>query len=99
MMLGGGAGPDGASFGRLTAKIPARRIPEAVTRMLRLYEDERTTGETRHRVLPAGRHRPRARGVADLEQMTAEDVLPADFIDPGEDHAFNPEVMDGECSA
>ena len=31
--------------------------------------------------------------------MTAEDALPADFIDPGEDHAFSPEVMDGECSA
>ena len=37
--------------------------------------------------------------LADLEKMTAEDALPADFIDPGEDHAFNPEVMDGECSA
>ena len=99
MMLGGGAGPDGASFGRLTAKIPARRIPEAVRRMLRLYEDERTTGETATafflRVDPI--HARAA--VADLERMSAEEALPADFIDPGEDHAFNPEVMDGECSA
>jgi sulfite reductase beta subunit-like hemoprotein len=99
MMLGGGAGPDGASFGRLTAKIPARRIPEAVTRMLRLYEDERETGETATafflRVDPA--HARAA--VADLEKMAAEDALPADFIDPGEDHAFNPEVMDGECAS
>jgi sulfite reductase beta subunit-like hemoprotein len=99
LMLGGGAGQDGASFGRLTAKIPARRVPEAVDRLLRLYEQERTAGETApaffHRVDPA-----RAReAVADLEKMTAEDVLPADFIDPGEDHAFSPEVMDGECSA
>ena len=31
--------------------------------------------------------------------MTADDALPSDFVDPGEDHAFNPEVMDGECSA
>ena len=46
MMLGGGAGQEAASFGRLTAKIPARRVPEAVDRMLRLYEEERTTGET-----------------------------------------------------
>jgi hypothetical protein len=37
--------------------------------------------------------------LADLEKMNPEDALPADFIDPGEDHAFNPEVMDGECSA
>ena len=99
LMLGGGAGQDAASFGRLTAKIPARRVPEAVDRLLRLYEEARTPGETApaffHRVDPA-----RAReAVADLEKMTAEDVLPADFIDPGEDHAFSPEVMDGECSA
>ena len=99
LMLGGGAGQDSASFGRLTAKIPARRVPEAVDRLLRLYAEERTDGETApaffHRVEPA-----RARqAVADLEKMTAEDVLPADFIDPGEDHAFSPEVMDGECSA
>jgi sulfite reductase (NADPH) hemoprotein beta-component len=99
LMLGGGTGQDGASFGRLTAKIPARRVPEAVDRLLRLYEAERAVGETApaffHRIEPA-----RAReAVADLERMTPEDALPADFIDPGEDHAFSPEVMDGECSA
>jgi len=99
VMLGGGAGQQTASFGRLTAKIPARRVPEAVDRLLRLYQDERNTGET----APAFFQRvdtARARAaLADLEQMTPEDALPADFIDPGEDHAFNPEVMDGECSA
>ena len=99
LMLGGGAGQDSASFGRLTAKIPARRVPEAVDRLLRLYEEERTDGETApaffHRVEPA-----RARqAVADLEKMTADDALPPDFIDPGEDHAFSPEVMDGECAS
>jgi sulfite reductase beta subunit-like hemoprotein len=99
MMLGGGAGSDGASFGRLTAKIPARRIPEAVDRMLRLYEEERTTGETAPAFfLRVDQARARA-AVADLERMTADDALPADFIDPGEDRAFSPEVMDGECSA
>jgi sulfite reductase beta subunit-like hemoprotein len=99
LMLGGGAGPDGASFGRLTAKIPARRIPEAVNRMLQLYQEEREAGET----APAFFHRvdtARARAaVADLERMTAEEALPPDFIDPGDDHAFNPEVMDGECAS
>jgi sulfite reductase (NADPH) hemoprotein beta-component len=99
MMLGGGAGPEGASFARLTAKIPARRVPDAVERMIRLYEEERTAGET----APAFFRRidlARAKAaVADLEKMTLEDTQPPDFIDPGEDAAFNPEVMDGECSA
>jgi sulfite reductase beta subunit-like hemoprotein len=98
VMLGGGAGQQAASFGRLTAKIPARRVPEAVDRLLHLYQDERTTGETAttffQRVDPA-----HARAVlSDLEKMAPEDALPADFIDPGEDHAFSPEVMDGDCS-
>ena len=75
-------------------------MPEAVDRLLRLYEEERTAGETRTCLFPARRHRrARVRRVADLEQMAAEDAMPADFIDPGEDHAFSPEVMDGECSA
>jgi sulfite reductase (NADPH) hemoprotein beta-component len=99
LMLGGGQGQDGASFGRLTAKIPARRVPEAIDRLLHLYEDERSYGES----APTFFHRvdiARAKAaVADLEQLTPEDVLPQDFIDPGEDQAFNPEVMDGECSA
>jgi hypothetical protein len=67
--------------------------------MIRLYEQERTTGET----APAFFRRvelTRAKAVlADLEKMALEDTEPADFIDPGEDVAFNPEVMDGECSA
>src|SRR4029078_4935450 len=99
LMLGGGGGQDGASFGRLTAKIPARRVPEAVDRLLRLYQEERTNGET----APAFVQRvdtARARAaLADLEQMPPGDALPAGYIDPGEDHAFNPEGMDGECSA
>jgi sulfite reductase beta subunit-like hemoprotein len=99
MTLGGGSGPNGASFGRLTAKMPARRVPDAVDRMIRLYEEERTPGETApaffNRIDPA---RARA-AVADLERLTAEDALPSDFVDPGEDQAFNPEVLDGECSA
>jgi hypothetical protein len=37
--------------------------------------------------------------VLDLEQMTAEQATPEDFIDPGEDRMFVPDVQDGECSA
>ena len=37
--------------------------------------------------------------LADLEKLTPEAATETDFIDLAEDHAFNPEVMDGECSA
>ena len=64
VMIGGGAGQQAASFGRLTAKIPARRVPEAVDRLLRLYQDERTTARLRRHFFSASTPRvlaPRSR--------------------------------------
>jgi hypothetical protein len=37
--------------------------------------------------------------LADLEKLTAEDAVPADYVDLAESVEFAPEVMDGECSA
>jgi sulfite reductase (NADPH) hemoprotein beta-component len=99
VMLGGGAGPEGASFGRLAAKIPARRAPDAIQRLVHLYEQQRTPGETATEFF--GRvDLTQARAVlADLEPLTVAQAQPEDFIDPGDDRAFVPEVQDGECSA
>ena len=44
--LGGGVDERGARFGRQVVKIIARRVPEAVVRLLRFYEAERTAGES-----------------------------------------------------
>src|SRR3954454_3572837 len=46
VMVGGGAHDRGASFGRLAAKIPARRIAQAVERLIELYATQRRPGET-----------------------------------------------------
>src|SRR5437763_8608643 len=44
--LGGGIDSEtGATFGRQVVKVPARRIPEAVLRLLSLYKDKRDEGE------------------------------------------------------
>ena len=99
VMVGGGADGAGAEFGRIAAKIPARRCPEAVERLVALYSTERRKGE---RLADFFRRADLAgvKGVlADLERLTEADAVPADFIDLAEDHAFTPEVMDGECSA
>ena len=45
VLVGGGLGPDGARFGRLAAKIPARRVPAALERLVALYRAERAEGE------------------------------------------------------
>jgi hypothetical protein len=99
VMVGGGAHDRGASFGRLAAKIPARRVPQVVERLIDLYAADRQSGETAAayfgRVdLDAVKSR-----LADLETLRPGDAVPADFIDLGEDTEFAPEVLDGECSA
>src|SRR5690606_39207275 len=43
--LGGGVDERGARFGRQVVKVVARRVPEVVARMLRLYEAERKEDE------------------------------------------------------
>ncbi|MBK8697874.1 MAG: nitrite/sulfite reductase [Deltaproteobacteria bacterium] len=42
--LGGGFDENGARFGRQIVKIPARRVAEAVARLVQLYADEKAEG-------------------------------------------------------
>ena len=98
VMVGGRADGDGASFGRVAAKIPARRAPEAVDRLVELYRTERHDGE---RLADFYRRADIARVktvLADLERLTEADAQPEDFIDLAEDQEFAPVVLDGECS-
>lgn len=99
VMIGGRAAADDVRFGKLAAKIPARRVTEAVERLVRLYTRERHEGEPLADFL-ARVDLGRVRAVlADLEQLTPEAAREDDFIDLGETEAFQPEVMEGECSA
>jgi sulfite reductase (NADPH) hemoprotein beta-component len=99
LMVGGGTGEGTATFGRLAAKVPARRCAEAVERLIQLYRDTREPEES-----PLGFFRRVDVAVvkstlADLERLVPEEAAPEDFIDLAEVSAFNPEVMEGECSA
>jgi sulfite reductase (NADPH) hemoprotein beta-component len=99
VMVGGGTTATGASFARTAAKIPARRIPEAVERLIHFYDAEKSAGET----APAFFQRidvPRVKALlTDLEQLTADSATADDFVDLAETGEFTPEVMEGECSA
>ena len=99
VMVGGGVQEDGAHFARLAAKVPARRVPEAVERLIALYQRERQEGE----LAPAFFARLEVSTVstllADLQHLDANDAQPVDFIDLAETAAFAPEIMEGECSA
>jgi sulfite reductase (NADPH) hemoprotein beta-component len=99
VLVGGGLGPDGARFGRLAAKVPARRVPEAVERLVALYRAERAEGEDAATFF--GRLEPaRAKeALADLAELAPAALRPEDLVDLGDAQAFRPETGEGECAA
>jgi sulfite reductase beta subunit-like hemoprotein len=99
VMVGGGATGREASFARLAAKIPARRLPDAVERLIGLYTRARRPNESAPDFFARVELSQVKEELADLERLTLLEATPADFIDLGEVDAFSPEVMEGECSA
>jgi sulfite reductase (NADPH) hemoprotein beta-component len=99
VMVGGGATEAGATFGRLAAKIPARRIPEAVERLIALYTAERQDHESAPAFFARVELTRVSRALLGLERLTEGDATSLDFVDLAESGEFTPEVMEGECSA
>jgi sulfite reductase (NADPH) hemoprotein beta-component len=98
IQVGGGIDADGTTFGRLAAKVPARRAPEALERLVRLYAATRQDGES-----PVAFFRrlavPKVKALlADLEALTPDSATDTDFIDLAETTAFRPETTEGECA-
>lgn len=94
--LGGGIDERGARFGRQVVKIIARRVPEAVVRLLHFFEAERTPGETPSRFFE------RVDGkklVAALGDVVTAPTSPEERTDVGEDAGFLIHSGEGECAA
>jgi sulfite reductase beta subunit-like hemoprotein len=98
VLVGGGVTNEGATFGRLVAKIPARRGPQAVERLTELFARERQGDETAQAYFNRVDTAKIKAVLADLEPLAPEDAKPEDFIDLAEDHAFAPETTEGECA-
>jgi sulfite reductase (NADPH) hemoprotein beta-component len=96
--LGGGVDGNGAVFGRQVVKLPARRVPEAVVALLRLYEARRQPGE---RALELFRRLPDADvkdAVAALVKLD-ETARAEEFLDNGSEETFVVRTREGECAA
>jgi sulfite reductase (NADPH) hemoprotein beta-component len=100
VLVGGGCSDEGvAHFGKVVSKVPVHRLTEAVDRLLDLYREKREGAEelgTFFRRIPASLATD---ALKDLAQLLPNEMGQDDLIDLGETQAFNPEVMDGECSA
>jgi sulfite reductase (NADPH) hemoprotein beta-component len=99
VMVGGGVSVHGATFGRVVAKIPARRGGIAVERLADFYAAERRDDETAAAFFNRVDLVKVKQLLADLEPLTMETARPEDFIDLAEDHAFTPETSEGECAS
>ena len=98
VQIGGGIDAERTTFGRLAAKVPARRAAAALERLVRVYASERHAGET---PLAFFRRFDVARVktlLGDLETMTPETATATDYIDLAETTPFRPETTEGECA-
>ena len=96
--LGGGVDHRGARFGRQVIKVPARRVPEAVARMLKLYEGERAGDESPaafYERVESSTVSALLQDLAALDAQTPDEV----FLDIGESVGFRVAIGEGDCAA
>jgi sulfite reductase beta subunit-like hemoprotein len=96
---GGDPSGDAARFGRVVAKVPARRVPQVFDRLIALYEEKRQVAETITEFLGRASVPELRAALADLEKLDEGTAQDQDFVDVGETEAFRPETTEGECAA
>ncbi|MBI5512351.1 MAG: nitrite/sulfite reductase [Deltaproteobacteria bacterium] len=96
--LGGGVDERGARFGRQVVKLPAKRLPEAVARLLGLYAREREGSEAPSRFFERVAEARVLAALGDLATLDAR-TPDEDFLDVGEDTGFKVSIGAGECAA
>jgi sulfite reductase beta subunit-like hemoprotein len=96
----GGVGSGATRFGRrLKVRLPAKRVPEAVERWLRFYEEERSAEETFNQFVDRV-------GTADFEAKVKDLTMPIEFglanlehfVDWSRSEPYRVERGEGECA-
>ena len=94
--LGGGVDERGARFGRQVVKIIARRVPDAVVRLLHFYEAERNENESATAFFERIDGK---RVVAALGDVVTAPAAAHEHADVGENAGFLVHSGEGECAA
>jgi len=98
VMVGGAATSEGATFARLAAKVPARRVGKAVERLLDWYRRDRSDQESPQGFFARVKVTDVKTLLADLEAFSSGEAADEDYMDLAETQAFKPEVTEGECA-
>lgn len=96
--LGGGIDAEGAKFGRTVVKIPARRVPDALSKLLALYDAEKQPGEPAREFFRRVPDDVVKGAVAELMKIDEATAAPEDFLDLGDNGEFVVKTGPGECA-
>lgn len=96
--LGGGIDEKGAVFGRQFAKVPARRTPEALLKLLELYVADRQPGEGAVAFFRRVPEEAVKNALAELSKIDEATAMPEDFLDIGDAKEFEVSTGPGECA-
>jgi sulfite reductase (ferredoxin) len=99
MMLGGRVGNMEIAFGEKSVKLPAKRVSQAVVRVIEQFAGERDAGETFPDWLTrVGGAQEVSRTLADLDNFPSPEDAPEFFVDFDETGPYVAEVGDSECA-
>jgi ferredoxin-nitrite reductase/sulfite reductase (ferredoxin) len=98
MLVGGRTAEGRATFGRRLVRLPARRAPEAIKRLLTLYQEQRQPDETFAAFVDRVGLERLERALADLADLTQAESESVLFIDLGDTEPFVLEAGKGECA-
>jgi len=99
MLLGGHIGNEQIHFGEKALRLPAKSAPDAVIRVVRRFNDERSAGETFQGWLARnGGAKAIGATLADLDNVPLPDENPDFYVDYDETNPFSGEVGDSECA-
>jgi sulfite reductase beta subunit-like hemoprotein len=99
MMLGGRVANMEIAFGEKSVKLPAKRVSDAVVRVVEQFAGERDAGETFSDWLTrVGGAKEVSRTLVDLDNFPAPEEAPDFYVDFDETGPYVAEVGDSECA-
>ncbi len=99
MLLGGYVGEERIHFGDKALRLPAKNAPQAVVRVVRRFNDERTPGESFRSWLDrSGGARAVGATLAELDRFPTPEEGPDFYVDYGETGPYVTEIGESECA-
>ena len=99
MLLGGFVGDEKIEFGERATRLPAKAAPEAVVRVVRRFNDERSPGESfRGWIDRSGGVATLGKELKELDHFPTPEEGPDFFVDYDETGPYTAEIGESECA-